>query len=417
MHIEQFIGSNPLLASTSCTDPVNNLKNLPKQTHSKTPQIVLSLTETNQQPTRIRSRSPSPFWIKGQTSTYSEVVKTGSVLRNNSKNTSPEPRQVEGRISRKSNFTLLETPMLRSRSKSPKDKWQQKDSEKYTTLSNPLYPTISPSNEPSVSVKELKDNLNITLTNTNQVKRRSRSRRNRCAKKDSKDESVTNKDVIETITCENVILNQNINTNLSIKPDIIVSGVKNQQESGENLNLQSTQRSTSIVLGTCNQQTDELKDDSRITSNNTFLIADTPTASLNVTDNFSKSRLLSLTNVSDAEYLNSCFDLNERLKGIFGSVDKKHYRNRAFDRPRSKSDTRDLNELSQIFTSPNINNNHTCCFERSAESVKNNFNRDSTSGRHSFDNILSPFGKTQLDRSNGNDNEHGESVRLFANRF
>lgn len=417
MHIEQFIGSNPLLASTSCTDPVNNLKNLPKQTHTRTPQIVFNLTETNQQPTQIRSRSSSPFWIKGQTSTYSEVVKTGSVSRTNSRNTSPETIQVEERLSRKSNFTLLETPLLRNRSKSPKDKWQQKDFEKNTTLSNTLHPIMFSPNESSVSVKELKDNLNVTLTNTNLVKRRSRSRRNRCAKKDSINESVTSNDVKETITRENVFLNQNIDTNLPIKPDIIVSDVKNLQESEENLKLQSTDPSKSVILGTCNQLTDDLKDDSHIISNNKFLIVDTPTAPLNVTDNFSKSRLLSLTNISDAEYLNSCFDLNERLKGIFGSVDKKHYRNRAFDRPRSKSDTRDLNELSQIFTSPNTKKNHTCCFERSAESVKNNFNRDSTSGRHSFDNILSPFGKTHLEQSNGNDNEHGESVRLFANRF
>lgn len=405
-HIEHFIGSNPLLASTSCTDPVNNLKNQSKKNQCKTPRIILNLTECNRQQTEIRSRSPSPFWIKGKTSTYSEVVKTGCISKNNSRNSSPEIKHVEDRISRKSNFNLLQTPLKRSRSKSPKDKWQHNDFEKNPTFS-PIFDLseITSSGGSSVSAKEFKDNLDITLPDSKQTKRRSRSRRNRNTKTNVDDESVAYKDSIK--------VGQNKDETFITQPEIIVSDVKNKQNSFENLELQVTSNSIAIVE-TCTQ-TDKLVDGLYTISNPKLLATDsTDTAvPLNTIRNFSKSRL----SLASSEYSNSCFDLNEQLKGIFGSVDKKHYRNCVFDRPRSKSDTRDLNKLKQIFTSPNTNDQYTCSFERSAESVKNNSNRDSTSSRRSFDNILSPFGNTQMELLTGTDKEHNETVRLNVGIF
>lgn len=403
-HIDHFIGSNPLLASTSCTDPVKNLNNPSKQIYVKSPRIVLNLTEPNQQ-TIIRSRSPSPFWVKGQTSSYSEVVKSGCVSRNNSK--SPELKPIEGHISRKSRFNLLKTPLVRARSKSPKDKWQQNDLKINKTISVPLESTFSPGNGSTVLSKELEGNLNITAPNSQHVKRRSRSRRNRKTKNNFQNESVTDKELFKTVTSENIIIDQNINKSLSIKPEIIVSDVKNQQDSCKSVQNMPMPFST---VKTCTQ-TDVLVDDSSYDISNQKLLTSNITTQINTLDNFSKSQL-SLANVSDSEYLNCCFDLNEQLKGIFGSDDQKHYSHRTFDRPRSKSDTRDLNKLTQIFTSPNTNDKYTCRFERSAESVKNNSNRDYISGRRSFDNILSPFGNVQMGRSYGTNNENEKSVRL-----
>lgn len=405
-HIEQFIGSNPLLASTSCIDPVNNLKCPPKQSNVKTPRIILNLTETDQQPIRIRSRSASPFWIKGQTSTYSEVVKTGCISINNSRDSSPESKKTKGRISRKSDFNLLQTPSMRDRSKSPKDKWRSNDFKKTSMV--PLAFDSKMSKEPLLSSKEYKHNLELTIPNSNQIKRRSRSRRNRSAKKNLENESYIDKaDNIENNTSRNIIINQNTNKSISIKPEIIVSDdIKSPQNESDNITFGNEQSQIAIV----ETQTDEsVVHDAHDTSNQKLLSANT-TVPLNTISSVSKSRL-SLTSVPNAEYTDSCFDLNERLKGIFGSVDEKHYRHRVFDRPRSKSDTRDLNKLTQIFTGPNTNDKYTCRFERSAESVKNNSNRDySNSGRRSFDNILSPFGN-QKDRLVGMENEHDKSVR------
>lgn len=405
MHIDHFIGSNPLLASTSCTDPINNLKNLPNQNYVKNPRIALNLTESNQQ-TIIRSRSPSPFWVKGQTSTYSEVVKSGSVSKNSIRSISPEYKPTEERISRKSHFNSLKTPLERTRCKSPKDKWQQNDLKKNKTFSVPLKPTFSPPKGSTVPSIEFKDNLNIIIPNSQHVKRRSRSRRNRNIKNNFKNESITDKDVFKTVTVisEDTVIDQNINTNLTIKPEIIVSDAKNQ-DSCENVEFKNLPIPREIVE-TCTQ-TDVPVDDSYIISNQKHLTSSI-TIPLNTLGTYSKSQL-SLTNLSDSEYSNYCYDLNEQLNGIFGSYDRKH---RTCDRQRSKSDTRDLNKLTQIFTSPNTNYNYTCRFERSAESVKNNSNRDFTSGRRSFDKILSPFGNVHMGRSNGINNENEKSVRL-----
>lgn len=403
-HIEHFIDSNPLLASTSCTDPVNNLKHPPKQTISKTPRITLNLTENNQQQTRIRSRSPSPFWVKGETSTYSEVVKMGCISRNNSRSTSPHSKPVEERISRKSSFNFLRTPIMRARSKSPKDKKKPEDSGK-DIKSNTI---VSPSKASTSSSKENKNNLDIVESNSKKSKRRSRSRRNRKAKNNSENKSITNNESTETITPENILDNKNIDTSMSKKPEIVISNEKNQHDCNTNLKLQNIPSPVTIVETFT--QNNELGDDLYVISNQELLTVDT-TAQISTVDNFSKPQL-PLANVSGTEYSNSCFDLNEQLKGIFGSVDQKHYRHRVFDRPRSKSDTRDLNKLTQIFTSPSTNNEYMCRFERSAESVKNNFNRDSISGRRSFDNILSPFGNTQTQRLDGTGNENNKAVRL-----
>lgn len=405
-HIDHFIGSNPLLASTSCTDPVKNLNNPLKQTYVKSPRIVLNLTEPNQQ-TIIRSRSPSPFWVKGQTTSYSEVVKSGYVSSDNSKSISPELKPIEGHKSRKSRCNLLKTPLVRARSKSPKDKWQQNDLKINKTISVSLESTFSHGS--TVPSKELEDNLNIIAPNLQHVKRRSRSRRNRKTKNNFQNESVIDKEIFKTVTSENIIIEQNTNKSLSIKPEIIVSDVKNQQDSCKSVEFQNTPKPFSTVKA-CTQ-TDVLVDDLSHAISNQKLLTSEIITPLNTLDAFSKSRL-SLANVSDSEYSNCCFDLNEQLKGIFGLDNRQHYNHRTFDRPRSKSDTRDLNKLTQIFTSPNTNDKYTCRFERSAESVKNNSNRDFTSGRRSFDNILSPFGNVQMGRSDGTNNENEKSVRL-----
>lgn len=409
-HIEQFIGSNPLLASTSCTDPVNNLKSPPKQSNVKTPRITLNLTETDQQPIRIRSRSASPFWIKGQTSTYSEVVKTGCISINNSRSPSPESKKTEGRISRKSGFNLLQTPSMRDRSKSPKDKWQRDDLKKPLMAPLSFDSKISLSKEPSLSSEEYKHNLELTIPNSKHIKRRSRSRRNRSAKKNLENESYINRaDNIKYDKSKNIITDQNMDKSLSIKPEIIVSDdVKSPQNESDNITFENEQSQIAIIE--TYTETDESVVNKAHDSSNKRLLSANTAVPLNTISSFSKSRL-SLTNIPNAEYTDSCFDLNERLKGIFGSVDEKHYRHRVFDRPRSKSDTRDLNKLTQIFTDPNTNNKYTCRFERSAESVKNNSNRDySNSGRRSFDNVLSPFGN-QTERLVGMENEHDKSVR------
>lgn len=409
-HIEHFIGSNPLLASTSCTDPVNNLKNQSKKSQYKTPNIVLSLTESNRQQIHIRSRSPSPFWIKGETSTYSEVVKTGLISTNNSRYSSPEIKHVEERMSRKSNFNLLQTPLKRSRSKSPKDKWQHNDSKKNSFSPTSDISTITSFIGSSVSDKELKDNLDITLADSKQTKRRSRSRRNKNSKKNVDNKSVSNKDVLNIDNTKSIIADQNIDKTLTAKPEIIVSYVKNNQCSLENIGLQAISNAISIEE-TC-AKTNELAD----AYSNLELLATDAIDNEVLSDtvrNLSKSR----SSFASSEYSNSCFDLNEQLKGIFGSVDKKHYKHCIFDRPRSKSDTRDLNKLTQIFTNPNTIDQYKCRFERSAESVKNNSNRDSTSSRRSFDNILSPFGQSKMEQLTGTDQEHNKTVRLNVGNF
>jgi hypothetical protein len=403
-HIEHFIGSNPLLASTSCTDPVNNLKNQSKISQYKTPGIILNPTEINRQQTQIRSRSPSPFWIKGETSTYSEVVKTGFISKNNSRNSSPEIKHIEDRMSRKSNLNLLQNPLKISRSKSSKDKWQHNDLEKNTTFSpkSDLL-TITSSVGSSVSAKESKDNLDITLADSKRTKRRSRSRRNKNTNKNIDNEYVSNKDVIKIVNNKRIVVDQNMDKALTAKPEIVVSYVKNNQSSFEDFKFQTISNS---IVETC-AQTDELID---ANSNSKLLATDSINVAVpsDTVKNLSKSR----SSLASSEYSNSCYDLNEQLKGIFGSVDKKHYRHCVFDRPRSKSDTRDLNKLTQIFTSPNNIDQYTCRFERSAESVKNNSNRDSTSSRRSFDNILSHFEHRKMEQLNGTDQEHNKTVRL-----
>lgn len=408
MHIEQFIGSNPMLASTSCTDPMNNLKSPPKDTYIKTPKITLNLTETDQQPIRIRSRSSSPFWIKGQTSTYSEVVKTGCVSINNSP--SPESKYAEGRISRKSGFTLLQTPSMRDRSKSPKDKCQRDDYGKNSTFPLPLDSATLLTKELPISVKQYKNNLEIITTNYKPIKRRSRSRKNRSTKNNVGHESHINKeDSIGINTTGDVIIDKSVDKIPSIKPKIIISDdMKSPHHNFENTTIENTQSQIAIIE-TYTEIDEQIVNDSRDISNRELLSTNN-IIPLNTISSFSKSQL-SLSSVPNIVYTDSCFDLNERLKRIFGSVDEKHYRQRVFDRPRSKSDTRDLNKLTQIFTVPNTNEKYTCRFERSAESVKNNSNRDySTSGRRSFDNILSPFGN-QTERSMSISNEHDKSVR------
>lgn len=407
-HIEHFIGSNPLLASTSCTDPVNNLKNPPKQIHVKPPKIVLNLTEGNQQQKQIRSRSPSPFWIKGQTSSYSEVVKSGCVSKNNSRSISPESKQIEGHMSRKSAFGSLQTPLVKVRSKSVKDKWERNQYKKNDTSSTPLNLTEVPQKSSFSFTEKLTDTLNTTKPDSKQTKRRSRSRKNRNSKDNSENEPFNIKVLTQNNSPENIMVDQNTGDNSSIKPEIVVSNVKNQNKSCENSNFQNMQSSIEIVE-TCTQ-TDEPMDGSHSIFNPHLLTTDFATPLHTFPSNFSNSRM-SLTSVCDSKYSDSCFDLNEQLKGIFGSLNKKHYKNRIFDRPRSKSDTRDLSKLTQIFTSFNSNDKYTCRFERSAESVKNNSNRDSTPTRHSFDNILSSFENTPMELSDGTYNEHHESVR------
>lgn len=410
-HIEHFIGSNPLLASTSCTDPVNNLKNQSIKTQSKPPQIILNLTKSNQQQTHIRSRSASPFWIKGETSTYSEVVKTGCISKNNSRNPSPDIKQVEDRMSRKSNFNLLQMPLKRSRSKSPKDKWIPKMEKNLFSPTSDSSAITSPEGS-SGSAKEFKDNLNVLVSDSKQTKRRSRSRKNRNTKKNVDNESVPYKDLIKINRENSTTIDQNIDNTMIVKPEIeiIVSDVKNKENNFENLELQAT-----VAIGETCTQTNELVDDLYTFSHSKPLAVDSANTivPLNTIRHFSTSRL----SLANSEYSNSCFDLNEQLKGIFGSVDKKHYRHCVFDRPRSKSDTRDLNKLKQIFTNRNTNDQYTCRFERSAESVKNNSNRHSTSSRRSFDNILSPFGSTQMEQLTGTDKEHNETVRLYVGIF
>jgi len=432
-HIEHFIDSNPLLESTSCTDPVNNLKIPPKQINIiKAPRIVLNLTETDKHQMRIRSRSPLPFWIKGETSAYSEVLKTGCVLsRNNSRSTTPESKNfdVEGetRMSRKSSSdNLLRTPPLtRARSKSPKDRWQPKDLKKNTTL---LVSTLHESpTSVSAFAKDIQskeddseDRITLASPTLRHVKRRSRSRRNRnVTGKDSRNKPSTNKsDAEPSANTEEISVapeRHAVDTTSSSsteKPEIVVSDVKTRRNSEGNLQSRNLAEK---ISGTYDPAT--LDGDWKLLTVDDATEA-VPLNAASVIGDFSKSRLSLDSMLGSTRCSNSCFDLNERLKGIFGSVDQKHYRHhRVVDRPRSKSDTRDLNELTQIFTSPNTddNNKYTCRFERSAGSVKTHTNRDSTSGRRSFDNIiiLSPFGNTQMQQqSDGTtDNEH-ESVRL-----
>lgn len=434
-HIEHFIDSNPLLESTSCSDPVNNLKSSPKQISRniiKTPRIELNLTETDRHQMRIRSRSPSPFWIKGETSTYSEVLKTGCVLsRNNSRSATPESKSVdvEGgtHMSRKSSFdNLLQTPPLtRSRSKSPKDRWQPKDLKKITTLrvsplqESPMSASMSDKNRQS---KE--DDLGrviLASPTPRHVKRRSRSRRNRnvtgensvnkpSSNKSDAEPPANTKDTAVSLERHAVDTTSSSSTE---KPEIVVSDVKTRRNSDDNLQSWNLAEQNS---GTYDPVT--LGDDWKLLAIDDATEA-VPLNASSVIGDISKSRLSLDSTLSSNRCSNSCFDLNERLKGIFGSVNQKHYRHhRVVDRPRSKSDTRDLNELTQIFTSPNTDydNKYTCRFERSAESVKNHTNRDSTSGRRSFDNIiiLSPFGNTQMQQQSDGvtDNEHDKSVRL-----
>jgi len=430
-HIEHFIDSNPLLESTSCTDPVNNLKNPPKQISRniiKTPRIVLNLTETDKHQMRIRSRSPSPFWIKGETSTYSEVLKTGCVLsRNNSRSGTPESKSVdvEGgtRMSRKSSFdNLLRTPPLtRARSKSPKDRWQPKDLKKNTTLRVSTLQESPTSASAFAKVRQSKEDdsedrvILVSLT-TRHVKRRSRSRRNRnVTGKDSgnKLDAEPTANTEETAVTSERHAVDTTSSSSTEKPEIVVSDVKTRQNSEDNLQSRNLAEQISVTYDPVTNDGDW----KLLTADNTTEAE--PLNAVSVIGDFSKSRLSLDSMLGSTRCSNSCFDLNERLKGIFGSVDQKHYRHhRVVDRPRSKSDTRDLNELTQIFTSPNTddNNKYTCRFERSAGSVKNHTNRDSTSGRRSFDNIiiLSPFGNTQMQQqSDGTtDNEHDESVRL-----
>lgn len=375
-HIEHFIGSNPLLASTSCTDPVNNLLKSPSKRRTvDIPRIVVvNLTRADHadggrdNKTVVRSRSCSPFWVAGQTSTYSEVVKTGcsTVLpRDNSCCGSAgrcQQRPAE-RESRRSGFGLLAPPSSRTRSPSPKEK-----------------------NAAAVRRRDEKPSPTVEAA-AKPIKRRSRSRRNRSRKKNGNHEVTVQK-----------------------PPEIIVvSDVKNR------ILADDEPRRREVNDGSDEpppppQRTDR-DDDVRA-----MVGSDSPSCTW--------SRLPS------ADYSDTCFvDLNERLMGIFGSVDKKHYNNRhnrVFDRPRSKSDTRDLNTLARIFTTTTTTNttgittcntasatdncsddynyycyrDDTCRFERSgAESVKYNYSdRDITSGsRRSLDhnNVIlsspSPF--------------------------
>lgn len=407
-HIEHFIDSNPLLASTSCTDPVNNLKHPLKQIRVKTPpRIVLNLTVEPdiQHQKSIRSRSHSPFWIKDKSSSYSEVVKTGHASRNNSRSPSPESMQVKERASRKSTFRLLQKPSVRARSKSPKEKWLQNNPEKvqrHTLIHDSS--TSLPKKSSLVTDENLRNNLNLTTepNNSKHVKRRSRSRRSRSTKHNFENKLLVDddKNVDETIVSSKAdSVKQNKDKPVSINPEIIVSDVKNQlPHDCNNVKFQDSKTPLNIVE-TCSQ-TYGLVDES-FNAPDQKCSTTNATVSLITAANSSLNPRLSLTSVPGIEYLDSCFDLNERLMGIFGSVDKKHYRQRVFDRPRSKSDTRDLNELSQIFThNPITDDKYLCRFERSAGSVKNNYpNRDSTSGRRSFDNILSSFGNMQMGMS------------------
>lgn len=415
-HIEHFIGSNPLLASTSCTDPVNNLKHPPKKIRVKTPPlIVLNLTndqDNQQQKPVIRSRSHSPFWVKDKTSSYSEVVKTGHVTKNNSRSSSPESIQGKERVSRKSNFEFLQKPSAKCRSKSPKDKWQQNYPKKCTLSFDSTTSSIM---ESSVKTDEnLQTNSNLTIElDSKHVKRRSRSRKNRKAKNNFESESLvtTGKDVHKTEESTHSV-DQSMDKTMSISPAIIVSDVKHQLPVKCD-NVDFHYQKTPITVQETHTQTDALTDlppDDSVQSS----VASDATVPLNTITDSSLNPKLSLTSVSSIDYPDSCFDLNERLMGIFGSVDKKHHRQRVFDRPRSKSDTRNLNELSQIFThNLNTDDKYTCRFERSAGSVKNNHpSRDSTSGRRSFDNILSPFGNLQMGMTAyRDDNNYTKSVR------
>lgn len=430
-HIEHFIDSNPLLESTSCTDPVNNLKNPPKQISRniiKTPLIVLNLTETDRRQTKIRSRSPSPFWIKGETSTYSEVLKTGCILsRNNSRSTTPESKSIdvegETRMSRKSSFdNLLRTPpLMKARSKSPKDRWQPNDLKKNSNLRvSSLQKSLTSveSAGDGQSKEDEPDRVTRGSSTSRHVKRRSRSRRNRNVTEKNSENKLVGGAISSANTEETTIPPERhtVNTTSSSsaeKPEIIVSNVKIRRNSEDNLQSRIPYEK---ISGTYNPVTRD-GDWKLLTVDDTTQTV--PLNAASIIGDFSKSRLSLDGMLNSASCSDSCYDLNERLKGIFGSVDQKHYRHhRVVDRPRSKSDTRDLNELTQIFTSTTTddNNKYTCRFERSAGSVKNYTNRDSISGRRSFDNIiiLSPFGNTQMQRrSDGfTDNENDESVRL-----
>jgi len=380
---------------------------------------------------RIRSQSPSPFWIKGETSTYSEVLKTGCVLsRNNSRSATPESKNVdvEGgtRMSRKSSFDyLLRAPSLtRSRSKSPKDRWQPKDLKKTTTLHvSSLQESQMSASAPAKDRQSKEDDSDRSILASptpRHVKRRSRSRRNRnvtgensgIKPSSNKSDAEPPPNTEDTAVSPERRAVDTTSSSLTEKPEIVVSDVKTRRNSEDNLQSRNLAEQNSgtydpVTLG---------GDWKLLTIDDTTEVV--PLNASSVIGDISKSRLSLDSMLSSNRCLNSCFDLNERLKGIFGSVDQKHYRHhRVVDRPRSKSDTRDLNELTQIFTSPNTdyNNKYTCRFERSAGSVKNHTNRDSTFGRHSFDNIiLSPFGNTQMQQQSDGvtDNEHNKSVRL-----
>jgi len=310
---------------------------------------------------------------------------------------------------------------MRARSKSPKDKWQKFDFNKDKKLAMPLNLTTSHSKgeSPTLLIKGSRDDSEPTKPNSKHIKRRSRSRQNRSTKNCFENEAATVADeCIEPVKSPvNDVADQKLDTGLSVKPEIIVSDVNNKSQSSEKCILES---SPSPILEYCTQIGKPSNDDSREITDRKLLTIDTTVMPLNnIANDFYKSRL-SLSSISDTDHPGSCYDLNEQLKGIFGSVDKKHYRQRVFDRPRSKSDTRDLNELTQIFThSPSTNDKYTCRFERSAGSVKNNYSdREFTPGRRSFDNILTPFGNTHTERSDFEiDKQHNESVRLSVDIF
>lgn len=366
-HIEHFIGSNPSLASTSCTDPVTNLNSPSKRARVDTPpKIVLNLSRVDhstdgRDKTAVRSRSCSPFWVQGQTSTYSEVVKTGRVAtsRPNSRSASPEDT---GRESRRLSGVgpLLAVPrMTRTRSKSPKDKntWRRHDKNVTSTEDDSM--------------------TSVAVTNAApDTKRRSRSRKNRSRKKDVGHQTTVTVATAVTLTPEIVVSDARIRSN-----DVVcnrMDGPPKRTDRDDDHDGTSASASRELLH----------------TDDDTVVVA-VPRLRDTAAD------LTTYRWPPGGDYSDRCLDLNERLMGIFGSVDKQHYKHsRVFDRPRSKSDTRDLNTLAQIFTgssAPNDDSATTCRFERSSpESVKYNSNRDiTTSGsRRSFDHyhvLSSPF--------------------------
>jgi len=332
-HIEHFIGSNPLLASTSCTDPVNNLKSPSKRARVETPRIVVNVTESidGGDKMTVRSRSCSPFWAEGQTSTYSEEVKTGRASRDDDSGSVSPAEETGHEGAPSSGFGLLAAPRTTRRarrSRSPKDKNARRPPDEKTSRDDELDTCAAAS-----GAKPAK-------------KRRPRSRRNnrRSRKKET--------DV----------------------PEIVVSS-----------------SSAAVPSSGCGQS-------------------------------------------PGGEYSDRCRDLDERLTGIFGSADKQRYgrHDRAFDRPRSKSDTRDLNTFAHIvFTAgqfADVGNHatpHTCRrFELSgaAEPAEYDSNTRVASDSSSLVrcNVLSsPFARNDAEpppppterRRWSDDHEHGQSVR------